>query len=57
MKRHCAVRRIAKHRAGPRDSVDALRRCVDDSDLPVDNDWVENQIRPIAFGLGPPFEL
>ena len=28
----------------------ALTRHVDDGDLPADNNWVENQIRPIAIG-------
>ena len=28
----------------------ALTRFVDDGDLPADNNWVENQIRPIAIG-------
>lgn len=28
----------------------ALTRYIDDGDLPVDNNWVENQIRPIAIG-------
>ena len=28
----------------------ALTRFVDDGQLPVDNNWVENQIRPIALG-------
>jgi transposase len=28
----------------------ALTRYVDDGDLPLDNNWVENQIRPIALG-------
>ena len=28
----------------------ALTRFIDDGDLPVDNNWVENQIRPIAIG-------
>jgi transposase len=26
----------------------ALTRYIDDGDLPIDNNWVENQIRPIA---------
>jgi len=25
-------------------------RFIDDGDLPIDNNWVENQIRPIAIG-------
>jgi transposase len=29
---------------------DALTRFLDDGDLPADNNWVENQIRPIAIG-------
>jgi hypothetical protein len=29
---------------------DALTRFIDDGDLPADNNWVENQIRPIAVG-------
>ena len=28
----------------------ALTRFLDDGDLPIDNNWVENQIRPIAIG-------
>ena len=28
----------------------ALTRYLDDGDLPADNNWVENQIRPIAIG-------
>lgn len=28
----------------------ALMRYIDDGDLPADNNWVENQIRPIALG-------
>jgi transposase len=28
----------------------ALVRFVDDGELPIDNNWVENQIRPIALG-------
>jgi transposase len=28
----------------------ALVRYVDDGALPIDNNWVENQIRPIAIG-------
>lgn len=28
----------------------ALTRFLDDGDLPIDNNWVENQIRPIALG-------
>ena len=28
----------------------ALTRFVDDGQLPIDNNWVENQIRPIAIG-------
>ena len=28
----------------------ALTRFVDDPQLPVDNNWIENQIRPIALG-------
>ncbi|HET9646174.1 MAG TPA: IS66 family transposase [Burkholderiaceae bacterium] len=29
---------------------DALTRFLDDGDLPIDNNWVENRIRPIALG-------
>ena len=29
---------------------DALTRFIDDGDLPISNNWVENQIRPIALG-------
>jgi transposase len=28
----------------------ALTRYIDDGNLPADNNWVENQIRPIAIG-------
>lgn len=28
----------------------ALTRFVDDGQLPIDNNWIENQIRPIAIG-------
>ena len=28
----------------------ALTRYIDDGDLPIDNNWVENKIRPIAIG-------
>ncbi len=28
----------------------ALTRYLDDGDLPIDNNWVENRIRPIALG-------
>ena len=28
----------------------ALTRFIDDGELPADNNWVENQIRPIAIG-------
>lgn len=28
----------------------ALTRYIDDGDLPMDNNWVENKIRPIAIG-------
>jgi len=28
----------------------ALTRYVDDGELPIDNNWVENRIRPIALG-------
>lgn len=28
----------------------ALTRFIDDGDLPIDNNWAENQIRPIALG-------
>ena len=28
----------------------ALTRFVDDGQLPIDNNWIENQIRPIALG-------
>jgi hypothetical protein len=28
----------------------ALTRYLDDGDLPADNNWIENQIRPIAIG-------
>lgn len=27
----------------------ALVRFIDDCDLPIDNNWVENRIRPIAM--------
>jgi transposase len=32
----------------------ALTRFVDDGQLPVDNNWIENQIRPIAIVTCPP---
>jgi len=28
----------------------ALVRFIDDGELPIDNNWVENRIRPIALG-------
>lgn len=28
----------------------ALVRCLDDGNLPIDNYWIENQIRPWALG-------
>jgi hypothetical protein len=44
-------------RLGHRPGVDyslnrrvALTRFLDDGDLPIDNNWVENRIRPIALG-------
>ena len=30
----------------------ALSRFVEDGRLPIDNNWIENQIRPIAIGRG-----
>ena len=30
----------------------ALTRFVEDGRLPIDNSWIENQIRPIAIGRG-----
>ena len=30
----------------------ALTRYLDDGQLPIDNNWIENQIRPIAVGRG-----
>ena len=30
----------------------ALTRFIDDGQLPIDNNWIENQIRPIAIGRG-----
>jgi len=30
--------------------VNTVTRYIDDGDLPADNNWVENQIRPIAIG-------
>jgi transposase len=30
----------------------ALTRYIDDGDLPIDQNWVENQIRPVALGRG-----
>ena len=29
---------------------EALTRYIDDGDLPIDNNWVENRIRPVALG-------
>jgi transposase len=31
---------------------DALTRYIDDGDLPVDNNWLENRIRPVTLGRG-----
>ena len=31
-------------------SGEALTRYLDDGDMPIDNNWVENRIRPIALG-------
>lgn len=31
---------------------EALTRYLDDGALPIDNNWVENQIRPVAIGRG-----
>ena len=28
----------------------ALTRYLDDGQLPIDNNWIENQMRPIALG-------
>lgn len=28
----------------------ALTRYIDDGQLPIDNNWIENQIRPFAIG-------
>jgi transposase len=36
--------------ARQRNAGKALTRFVDDGELPIDNNWVENQIRPIAIG-------
>ena len=30
----------------------ALTRFLDDGQLPIDNNWIENQISPIAIGRG-----
>ena len=32
----------------------ALTRYLDDGDLPIDNNWVESRIRPIALGRNYP---
>ena len=32
------------------EAMKALTRFIDDGELPADNNWVENQIRPIAIG-------
>jgi hypothetical protein len=37
------------HRLQPQ-ALGALTRYIDDGELPIDNNWVENQIRPIASG-------
>jgi transposase len=29
---------------------EALTRYIDDGDLPIDNNWIENRIRPVALG-------
>ena len=31
---------------------EALTRYLDDGQLPIDNNWIENQIRPIEIGRG-----
>ncbi|MDP9996489.1 hypothetical protein J2W28_006980 [Variovorax boronicumulans] len=30
--------------------MNTVTRYIDDGDLPADNNWVENKIRPIAIG-------
>lgn len=29
---------------------EGLTRYIDDGDLPIDNNWLENRIRPVALG-------
>jgi transposase len=41
---------IAKAIDYSRGRWEALTRYLDDGDLPCDNNWIENQIRPIALG-------
>lgn len=43
----CQLKRIGQE---SRNRWTALTRYIDDGDLPADNNWVENQIRPIALG-------
>ena len=31
-------------------AISALTRYLNDGDLPIDNNWVENRIRPVALG-------
>ena len=40
---------LGAYRSSPKRWV-ALTRFVEDGRLPIDNNWIENQIRPIAIG-------
>jgi transcription-repair coupling factor (superfamily II helicase) len=61
LKAMCRACNIGKLDAGPKGAVltfrdpgfpdpTALVRYIDDGELPIDNNWVENRIRPIALG-------
>ena len=41
---------VGSHRTAYPPAHDASGIYVDDGQLPVDNNWIENQIRPIAIG-------
>lgn len=49
----CADLQNLRHAEGcdrPQNLREALKRYIGDGDLPISNNWVENQIRPIALG-------
>jgi hypothetical protein len=43
----CAIAKAINYSLG---RWQALTRYIDDGDLPIDNNWVENRIRPISVG-------